>query len=1174
MSSTNFLSGLASNFDWGTLINQLMTAEHKKVDVVTQNQAQQQNALTAWQSATSKLTTFQTALSALRDVSDYNKFKINATSSSATYAASDLVSVSADDTAQPGNHVIQMDSGSQLAQARQVSSGSFSSASNPLGLAGEFVVNGRAVKVEASDSLADIADRVNALNSGGQATHVTASLLAAGSTDYRLILTADDTGADAFRLQEAGSSNVLLRSGGLGFYESYNNTISHATSDGAESDQLSSATVSVKSLLGLTAPPGQATVQVGGHDVTIDLSSDSETLTSIASKINTALGASGSASVVPETKDGVTTYRIDINGTTTFSDSNNVLQALGVVTGTQVSVAKSLSTANALTTQSSGGTTQVSAATAFNDISGYTAGSNDTITISGHTRNGTALTPTTFNTYSGGAYRTVGDLLTAIQDAYAAAGTTVTASVAGGKIKVVDATTGSSQMELNLVANNEGGGGLNLGAVNVDTQGYDQQTAVGRDAVVKVDGVFVKNSSNTISNAVPGLTIDLLQMESGTTINVGVARDYNTVQSSVQGVVGAYNDIISFVNDQFKYDDDKKTAGVLAGDATLRDIKNSLQSAVANEIPGLPNGSNALSLIGVQSDSTGILSINASDFAAAARNDFNAFRRVLGVEGTSTDADITYVSYSNNTQPGTYDVNITQAASNAAVTGSKDLSSGIGASAQQIRITDVSTGRQATISLDPAGNGASTSALVNALNSEMQAVHSQVIVGSVSNTKASDATALSATTTWNNITGASLQPFDTITWTGTDRAGNEVNGNYQITNVTTDTVQGLLSAIETSYGGNATARIDGSGRLVLQDTRSGGSNLSINLTTPAGRGLDFGSVGVTEGAGDGSSQGRDAMDVTASDDGSGHLVLTHSSYGSSDGFKVEQVADPAGANEAVLLSGTANTTASSGGTAAVSNATSLSDIFGYTASTTDTITISGQGHDGSAIPQATFDVYSGGAYKTVGDLLSAIEGAYSAAGFTVTAALENGKIKLTDGTTGLSGLALNLTPNTTNPGLSFGSLGSAATGLANGSTLGKDVAGTINGEAATGHGQLLTGAAPAYGANNSVEGLCLNVNLTPAQLAAQGSSQGTVTLTTGAMENLWRIMDAMTNTGGAVTIRTEGIQGRIDEMTDNIAQMEARLTQRRDQLTAQYTAMEQALSHYKNLSSWLTAQSA
>jgi len=45
-SSTNLISGLASGFDWRSMIDQLMAVEHSSVDRVTTKQTEASNKLT------------------------------------------------------------------------------------------------------------------------------------------------------------------------------------------------------------------------------------------------------------------------------------------------------------------------------------------------------------------------------------------------------------------------------------------------------------------------------------------------------------------------------------------------------------------------------------------------------------------------------------------------------------------------------------------------------------------------------------------------------------------------------------------------------------------------------------------------------------------------------------------------------------------------------------------------------------------------------------------------------------------------------------------------------------------------------------------------------------------------------------------------------------------------
>ena len=142
----------------------------------------------------------------------------------------------------------------------------------------------------------------------------------------------------------------------------------------------------------------------------------------------------------------------------------------------------------------------------------------------------------------------------------------------------------------------------------------------GQDAHVIIDGTAVNSTSNIIDDVIAGVTLNLLNVESGKTVNLTIGRDYDTIKSSVQGLLDAYNDILLDINEQFYYDEETQTTGLLQGDATLSSIKSSLQNIVVSAITGLPTTLNALSLIGITSEidlsdhkNDGKLSIDAAN---------------------------------------------------------------------------------------------------------------------------------------------------------------------------------------------------------------------------------------------------------------------------------------------------------------------------------------------------------------------------------------------------------------------------------------------------------------------------------------------------------------------------------------------------------------------------------
>ena len=137
-------------------------------------------------------------------------------------------------------------------------------------------------------------------------------------------------------------------------------------------------------------------------------------------------------------------------------------------------------------------------------------------------------------------------------------------------------------------------------------------------------------------------------------------------------------------------------------------------------------------------------------------------------------------------------------------------------------------------------------------------------------------------------------------------------------------------------------------------------------------------------------------------------------------------------------------------------------------------------------------------------------------------------------------------------------------GLINGDVTGLDVAGTINGEDATGSGQLLTGD----DGNANTDGLAVSYTGTSNEVDA-----GTITLTLGFAELLDRTLFDITDSyEGYLNIKETALQDRIDGFEEQIQEMEARLDRKMEEMINRFIAMEAAISAMQNQSQWLTGQ--
>jgi len=411
----------------------------------------------------------------------------------------------------------------------------------------------------------------------------------------------------------------------------------------------------------------------------------------------------------------------------------------------------------------------------------------------------------------------------------------------------------------------------------------DNQIVAGTDAVVEIDGVAVTRSSNVIDGVIAGITLSLKAESDSTTITLNVDRDLDKIKSNLQHLVDKYNDVMAYINSQFAYNaDTEETSGILFGDGTLRSVKDDLTYLIS---------STTLGLVGIENHLDGAnqleLRIDESRLNSSLQTNFREVVGLLTGQGTPSDSRVSYIAHSQNTQAGEYAIHIDQAATRAEASGSVDISAGGIDDALIISQGDDS----AQIAIT---SGMSMNDIIDQINTELDTAHSQTLVGDeqlyADNGQAS---VITADTTWNNLynslgTQLTFANDDTISFSGTTYNGNEVSGTYQIDDITTDTVQSLLFAIENAYSNQVSANIDTSGRIVLQDNSEGNSQLEISFISHTTEGEFFGMVDITDGAGDGSQQGRYAMDLTASVDDSNHLVIRSDVYGSSSSFDIAQ----------------------------------------------------------------------------------------------------------------------------------------------------------------------------------------------------------------------------------------------------------------------------------------------
>jgi len=308
-----YIDGIVSGIDTSAIIEQIAAIRQRPVQILETRKTEQSERLTIYQSLNVMLTGLAISAGTMADTDDVISY---AASSSDT----DALAVTVSGEAGPGSYDIVIKG---LASAHKLSSTTFADDDDAIELAGDIILNGTTVTIESSDSLNDIAARIKLAGAG-----VWATVIDYAEDDHRLVLTGQQTGADnAVDIIDANSGDLLED---LGLLNS-TTSIKHAITKGAQSDGFTSSTGEVGELLGLSGALS-GTVQINGTEVAINLAED--TLQEIASRISTQV-ANVSASVQSTEEDGQYTYYVEIvgdSGTPTFTDDNNVLNTLGVLT--------------------------------------------------------------------------------------------------------------------------------------------------------------------------------------------------------------------------------------------------------------------------------------------------------------------------------------------------------------------------------------------------------------------------------------------------------------------------------------------------------------------------------------------------------------------------------------------------------------------------------------------------------------------------------------------------------------------------------------------------------------------------------------------------------------------------------------------------------------------------
>ena len=686
--------------------------------------------------------------------------------------------------------------------------------------------------------------------------------------------------------------------------------------------------------------------------------------------------------------------------------------------------------------------------------------------------------------------------------------------------------------------------GLSRFAFNESAFQLDQNQ-IGQDAALTVNGLAVTRDTNTIDDVIDGFEFSLASVTAdGESVSVTIDEDRDSGETAVRDFFEAYNTFLEVLEPITGFNEETEAFGSLANDSLAKSIPSQIRQLLVGTVTGLNSDFTSLTNIGIRTELDGTLSIDETDFTAAISDNYDLFKNIFIPVTESSSDQIIINSTGDNTAAGEYAVVISQPPTKGGIAGVDTADS---------LLADLAT----------------------------EAETSAVLIGSAPTATLSDFAASSGRFTASAATlpldlanqGAGVADYDfTLT---VDGETSDANISLPVADYAD--YDAIATALQTAVNNDANL----SGVTVTYDTdhfvfssSSAGAASTVAITAVGASAND---LGIATGSSTSGTGGANDYDFTIAVDGttSGNISITPGSFASFDDVAVHLTtqinADPtlagAGADVTVTHDGSAFvvTSNSTGASSAIANAAAVGSeaaTLGITAGTATQGAITGGSAD-----EYDFSVTVNG---TTSGTINLASGNYADKN-AIAIEIQN-KINA-DSLLAAAGTSVDVTYDSDNDAFSITSRlygsnstvsvtdigGSAADlGLSGGlSSTGINVAGTVNGVAAFGTGNVLL---PALGEPGESLGLIIGENATSATINFSRGFSGQLDLL---------IEQFLDSNNGVISLREDSLNNNLDGFDEDQSSLDRRIEAFEERLTSQFIAMEAIVRSLQDSSSFL-----
>lgn len=158
---------------------------------------------------------------------------------------------------------------------------------------------------------------------------------------------------------------------------------------------------------------------------------------------------------------------------------------------------------------------------------------------------------------------------------------------------------------------------------------------IGQDASIRVNSLTITSSTNSFTDAVPGVTFTINELETTTAITISVKEDLTSATSSLSTFVSYYNSVQDYFAGQFDFDEETGSSGILSSDFGIQSAYQRLKNITLGVFSDLGNTSyTSLASIGITLNSSNQLELDSDKLSDAISADLSQVKTLF--QGTDS----------------------------------------------------------------------------------------------------------------------------------------------------------------------------------------------------------------------------------------------------------------------------------------------------------------------------------------------------------------------------------------------------------------------------------------------------------------------------------------------------------------------------------------------------------